>query len=368
MEPDSSGEVRFLSQEAAIEAGATDASRCVERMDDVFELYDRDRVVMGENGHYLHGHMTTFPDGLAAPDAERLRPGSRFGAMPAYVGGDIDAVGVKWYGSVTARPDEDSAPRSGPVLVLSDPDTGRPLTVMDGAVVSGMRTGAMAALGARYLQGERATTAAILGPGAVGQTSALALDATLPSLAEIRIYHPDEWKATAFRDAMNGRLAASVTATDSIREAVRGADVTVAAASPDPPPRIDASWLDDDSTVIQLGDLRVDLHAFDDDRVFCDVRRHPLEFERQVGWEFTAAYAAAVESDDGPLALSDVRALHELAAGTDTKPTAGRSILSSLGLPMEDVAWGIEVYRNAVADGIGRTLSLRSEPHFGPPY
>jgi len=367
MKPDCPGEVRFLSQEDVIEAGATDAGRCVDRMDAVFELYDRDRVVMGENGHYLHGHMTTFPNGLADPDAERLRPGSRFGAMPAYVGGDIDAVGVKWYGSVTARPDEESAPRSGPILVLSDPDTSRPLTVMDGAVVSSMRTGSMAALGARYLQGERATTATVLGPGAVGQASALALDAIL-SLAEIRIYHPERWKATAFRDAMRERVSARITATDSIREAVSGADVTVAAASPNPPPRIDASWLGDDSTVIQLGDLRVDLHGFDADRIFCDVRRHPLEFERQVGWEFTAAYTAAVEGDDHPLALSDVRTLHELAAGIDTEPTAGRSILSSLGLPMEDIAWGAEVYRNAVADGLGRTLSFRSEPHFGTPY
>ncbi|MFC6770464.1 hypothetical protein ACFQDD_02800, partial [Halorubrum pallidum] len=119
---DSPDEVRFLSQEAALDASATDANRCVDRMDEVFELYDGNRVVMGENGHYLHGHMTTFPDGLAAADAERLRPGSRFGAMPAYVGGDVDAVGVKWYGSVTPRPAEASAPRSGPILVLSDPD------------------------------------------------------------------------------------------------------------------------------------------------------------------------------------------------------------------------------------------------------
>ncbi|MFD1572360.1 hypothetical protein [Halorubrum laminariae] len=368
MVSDSPEAVRFLSQEAAIEAGATDANRCVERMDEVFELYDDGRVVMGENGHYLHGHMTTFPDGLAEPDAKRLRAGSRFGAMPAYVGGDIDAIGVKWYGSVTARPDEASAPDSDPILVLSDPDTGRPLTVMDGAVVSSMRTGATAALGARYLQGDRATTATILGPGSVGQASTIALDATLGSLAEIRVYHPDERKSVAFRDAMQERVGARIAATDSIRTAVRGADVTVAAASGDSPPRIDASWLDDDSTVIQLGDLRIDLGAFDTDRIFCDVRRHPLEFERQVGWEFTAAYAAAIESDEYPLALSDVRTLHELASGTDTEPTAGRSILSSLGLPMEDVAWGAEVYRNATAEGLGQPLSFRSESHFGTTY
>ncbi|GAB7011397.1 hypothetical protein [Halorubrum trueperi] len=361
-------EIRFLSQDEAIDAGATNVNRCVDRMERVFELYDRDRVVMGESGQYLHGHMTTFPGGLAEPDAGRLRSESRFGAMPAYVGGDVDAIGVKWYGSVTARPDEDAPPRSAPLLVLSDPDTGRPLVVMDGSVVSSVRTGSVAALGARYLQGDRAKTATIIGPGAVGRAATLALDATLESLEEIRIHHPEARKAEAVRDAMRERVTSTITATDSARDAVVGADVTVVAASRNPVPRIDTTWLAEDSTVIQLGDLRVGLDAFDEDRIVCDVRRHPLEFERQVGWEFTAEYTAAVEDDESGFELADVRTLHELVGGTDTEPTEGRSILSSLGLPMEDVAWGAEVYRNAVAEGIGQTLTLRTEPHFEKPY
>lgn len=361
-------DLRFLSQGETIDAGATDATRCVDRMERVFELYHRDRVVMGERGHYLHGHMTTFPDGLAEPDAGRVRAGSRFGAMPAYVGGEIDSVGVKWYGSVTARPDEDAPPQSGPILVLSDPETGRPLVLMDAGVVSTMRTGAMAALGAKHLQGDRARTAAILGPGANGQAAALSLDGALGSLEEIRIHHPEAWKAEAFRDAMDERVTARIAPTDSPRTAVTGADVVVAAASRPPAPRLDASWLAADSTVIQLGDLDVDLDAFDDDRIVCDVARHPLEFERQVGWTFTRAFTAAVEDDERGFDLADVRTLHEIVGGADTAPTEGRSIFSSLGLPMEDVAWGAEVYRAAVADGIGRTLTLHTAPYFSKPY
>jgi len=100
-------ELRFLSQADAIEAGAANMSGCVDQMERVFDLYDSDRVLMGGPEQFLHGHMTTFPGDLSADEAKTLRSGSRFGAMPAYVGGEIDTVGVKWYGSVTLRVDRD---------------------------------------------------------------------------------------------------------------------------------------------------------------------------------------------------------------------------------------------------------------------
>lgn len=359
--------LRFLSQSETIEAGTTNAIQCVDRMERVFELYHNDQVVMGEHGHYLHGHMTTFPSGLAEPDANRVRAGSRFGAMPAYVGGDIDSIGVKWYGSVTARSDEDNPPQSGPILMLSDPETGRPLALMDATVVSSMRTGAMAALGAKHIQGDHATTAAILGPGATGQASALSLDGTLESLEQIRVYHPEMWKAEAGCDALDERTTTEITPVDSLNAAVSDAGIVVASASRPPALELNVSCLAADSTVIQLGDLDVDLSAFDDNQVICDVSRHPMEFERQVGWTFTRDFTDMVKDGGNDFELSDVRALHEIVGGADTAPTGGRSIFSSLGLPMEDVAWGSKVYRTAAADDIGRSITVQDASYFSKP-
>lgn len=165
---------------------------------------------------------------------------------------------------------------------------------------------------------------------------------------------------------MRGQITSTMTVTDSTRDAVADADVVVVAASRNPSPRIDTAWLSADATVIQLGDLRVDLDGFDTDRIFCDVRNHPLEFERQVGWDITRTFSDAVGSE-GWLDLHEIRTLHELVGGSDEGETQGLSFLSSLGLPMEDVTWGTEVYRNAVANGLGRTLPLLSEPYFSKP-
>lgn len=361
-------EVRFLSQHDEVEAGAVDMTACVETMEDVFSLYDRGQVLMGDPGQDMHGHVTTFPGELEAPDGVGGGPDRRFSAMPAYVGGDIHKAGIKWYGSNVENPAKRGIPRSLHTITLNDPESGKPLTVMDGQVISAMRTGAVAGAGAAAIQGDRAEVATIIGPGVIGQTSALALDAALDSLARVRIYHPDAEKAAAFETEMRDDIDAEIVPTASLEAAVADADVTVGAATADPPPRVEGSWLKEDTLVIPLGDVRLSLDAFDVDRIFCDVRENTLEFADGLGWEAYDAVLSAVEDDDSEIGRSDLRALHEVVGGADARSTVGRSVFYSPGLPMEDVAWASRVYERAEAAGRGETLTLFTEPYFTKPY
>ena len=369
MSDSQSVDLRFLSQEEGVEAGVVDVDGCVETMEYVFELYNQGRVAMGDPGHDIHGHVTTFPGNLEGAEGLEPGPDRRFSAMPAYVGGDINKMGIKWYGSNVNNPSERGLPRSIHTITLNDPNSGRPLLVTDGQAVSAMRTGAVAGVGANRIQGDRATTATIIGPGVVGQTSALGLDGALDALETIQVYHPELRKAEAFETEMTDDVAAEIVPTDSLPAAVGRSDVTVVAATADPPVRIDGSWLGDDSLVIPLGDLRTDLEAFDPDRVFCDIRENTLEFAESLDWEVMNALAAAVDYGVGlDIGRSDLRTLHEVIGGEDTDPTTGTSIFYSPGLPMEDVAWTSEVYENAEEAELGRTLRMFSEPYFDKPY
>lgn len=361
-------ELLFLPQEGAVEAGAAEMGPCVEKIEYAFDLFDRNRVAMGDAGQHTHGHVTTFPGELEGEDLGG-GPDRRFSAMPAYVGGDIRKMGIKWYGSNVTNPDEYGLPRSLHTITLNDPGSGQPLFLTDGQVISSMRTGAAAGIGAKQIQGNRARVATIIGPGVVGQTSALALDETLDRLREIRIYHPELSKAEAFQTGMEDDVDAEIIPVDSTAEAVTGADVTVVAATADPPPKLDPSWIGGDSLVIPLGDLRVPLEAFDSDRVFCDIPQNVLEFADQVDWNIFNSVGAAVTDSVGlDIAREDLRALHELVGGEDTAPTEGSSILLAPGLPMEDVVWASHVYENALEDDLGQSLQLFSEPYFTKPY
>ena len=358
-------EILFLSQGQVQEAGALDMGDCIRKMESVFKLYNQNKTVLGECGQDLHGHMTTFPSSLSDPECDRLRAGSRFGAMPAYVGGGIDIVGVKWYGSVTPRAEENNAPWSSPLLVLSDPDSGQILAIMDGEIISSMRTGAMAALGAKHTNRDPSVVT-VLGPGAIGQTSALALDTLFSSLDQLRIYHPNIQKSNIFKDRMSEQIQVNIHEYDDLEDAVRDSDIVVAAASRNPVLEINTSWLASNSTVIQLGDLQIDLHNYKPDHVICDIRRHPIQFHRQVGWKFTESF---VNLFGGELnnELAHVGALHEVVNGKTQPPTSGKTIFSSLGLPIEDIAWGAHVYENAISSGLGQPLSMSDGPYFKKP-
>jgi len=124
-------ELRFLPQEEAIEAGLTDMDRCVERMAYVFELYNQGRVIMGNPGQDVHGHLTTFPGGLEHDEGLESGPDRRFTAMPAFVGGDIRKMGIKWYGSNVRTPKSGGFRGRYTPITLNDPDSGQPL-VSDG--------------------------------------------------------------------------------------------------------------------------------------------------------------------------------------------------------------------------------------------
>ncbi|MGO9273764.1 MAG: hypothetical protein ACLQOO_26585 [Terriglobia bacterium] len=60
------------------------------------------------------------------------------------------AIGMKWIASFPANR-QLGMPRASALIILNCPQTGVPLAVMEGGLISAMRTGAMTGLGVRYL-------------------------------------------------------------------------------------------------------------------------------------------------------------------------------------------------------------------------
>lgn len=90
-----------------------------------------------------------------------------FRSMPAYVSDESgDAAGVKWVNAHPNNPDEHDLPSVMGVFVYSDPETGRPLAVMDGTELTRQRTAAAAAVATDHLARDEATTLGIVGAGA----------------------------------------------------------------------------------------------------------------------------------------------------------------------------------------------------------
>jgi N-[(2S)-2-amino-2-carboxyethyl]-L-glutamate dehydrogenase len=107
------------------------------------------------------------------PDSYFLRfphkPNSRVIALPAYIGADVDKMGIKWISSFPDNLARGMA-RASAVLILNDFETGRPLACLESAHISAARTAASAALAAENLCPRHGLTVGVVGTGVIAST------------------------------------------------------------------------------------------------------------------------------------------------------------------------------------------------------
>ncbi|GGF70638.1 2,3-diaminopropionate biosynthesis protein SbnB [Paenibacillus albidus] len=99
------------------------------------------------------------------------KPHNRIIAMPAYVGGDVQAAGIKW---ISSFPDniEAGLPRAHSIIVLNDPITGQPSAVLNSPLPSIVRTASISGLMIHHLLQARLLERihlGIIGWGPIGQ-------------------------------------------------------------------------------------------------------------------------------------------------------------------------------------------------------
>ena len=247
--------------------------------------------------------------------------GGFFGAMPA--AGEV-GMGVKL---VTFYPGnaERGLHTHLAMILLFDPETGEPLAVMDGRLITEMRTAAASAVATRALAAPDAAVLAVLGTGVQARAHVEALR-LVRGFREVRI-----WGRTPERAAA---LAAELgaVAAPSAEEAVRGADVVVTATSA-MEPVLRGAWLGPRTHVNAVGwrgpkGRELDETAMRDAFVVADSREAVLR-----------------ESGDVLLSGTEVHAeLGEVLAGTKQVPPGMRTVFESVGMAVEDVAAARLVY------------------------
>jgi N-[(2S)-2-amino-2-carboxyethyl]-L-glutamate dehydrogenase len=141
----------------------------------------------------------------ALPHSTFLRfPGrtrERIIALPAFLGDGFEAAGLKW---VSSFPDNVSRglERASALVILNSMETGRPRVVMEGALVSAMRTAASAALAAQVLHAEPAPVVGLIGAGRISAEIARFVEAVFPNAVEWWVYDLDRARAEDFRSRL----------------------------------------------------------------------------------------------------------------------------------------------------------------------
>jgi thiomorpholine-carboxylate dehydrogenase len=211
-------------------------------------------------------------------------------------------------------------------IFLVDPETGTPLAVMDGRLITEMRTAAVSAVATKLLAPADAKVLAILGSGvqARSHVQALRLAGDFP---EVRVWSRTPAHAQEFAKEIGAKAM-------SAEVAVRDADIVVTATSSQSPV-LKGSWLKPGSHVNAIGACRPDWRELDDEAmgnvVFVDSRE-----------------GATKESGDVIRSNAEIYAeIGEALAGNVPSRGKETTIFKSLGMAVEDIAAAMLVYRSA---------------------
>lgn len=367
----------YLSEKDMIKAGVTDMSKCIDAMEEVLKCLSIGDFVMGGENHSSHGTMVTFPKESPFPNMPKdVGEARRFMAMPAYIGGSFDMAGMKWYGSNMANKNV-GLPRSILMVMLNDKDTGAPLALMSGNLISAYRTGAIPGVGMRYLARKDSKVCGIFGPGVMGKTALDAFVATCPELDTVKIKGRGQKSIDSFVAYVKEKYPqfTTIKVCDTLEEMVRDTDVMSFGASTGQDPTkyalVKEEWIKkgafivapsaidfEDEFLAKRARLVVDsmglYHAWAEEYPYPTFG--PIDI---VGCKFTDMI------HDGMITEDQISDMGDILMGKKPKRTSDDEIVvySVGGMPVEDVAWGKVIYENAKKMGLGVSLNLWDVPY-----
>lgn len=248
------------------------------------------------------------------------------GSMPAYAGGHLGAKLVTFY------PNNKNIHTHHAVIVLFSVNDGQPMVMMDGRLITEMRTAAASAVATQVLARTDASVLGIIGTGAQARSHLEAIR-LVRNIREVRVWSPRN--AAAFAKEFG------VTAAGTAEEAVRGADIIVV-ASGSKTPVLNGEWLSPGAHVNAVGATRHDWRELDD----AVLQRAKLYVDSRD--------AASQESGDVKASRGIFAEIGEVVGGKRPGRESNDEItlFKSVGVAVEDIASAALVWNRANALGV----------------
>ncbi|NYB52062.1 MAG: alanine dehydrogenase [Methanobacteriaceae archaeon] len=170
--------------------------------------------------------------------------------MPCYIRTQEEA-GVKCVNVHPQNPLEHKLPTVMAIIEMIDPQTGFPLAIMDGTLITDMRTGAAAGVATKYLAREDSEVLGIIGAGKQAYTQLMALNEVM-DIKKAMVFCRTCSTRTDFAKKATERYGFEVEAVDTAEKAVENCDVIVT-TTPARKPIINADWISPGTHINAMG-------------------------------------------------------------------------------------------------------------------
>lgn len=225
------------------------------------------------------------------------------------------------------------------VVLLYSLKDGELLAILDGRLITDLRTGAASGVAARRVLLTGAASVGLVGSGNQARTQLESL-AAVYDVVSAAVYSPTVANRESFAMEMSAKLGFPVVPMGSAEAAVRGRQVVVTASKArDAEPVLRAGWLEDCRLLCAVGNTRrqfseVDVTCFRNAGIVIVDSAHALE---EAG-ELRQAAAA------GALPAAKCATLAEVVTGVKSVPSAGLVIFKSVGMALQDLALAAHYY------------------------
>jgi len=274
----------------------------------------------------------------------------RINSMPAFIGGDIRALGLKWIGSFPLNRQK-GIPRATAIIILNDTGTGLPIAIMEGAYISAMRTTAVNLLAAEYLCSCDSQTIAIIGTGIQNRFQLNGFLSKFSSLKKINIFNRTHGRVKPFIKLFR-KFKRNIQVFNSVAETVKDADIVLTATTTDEP-LIKKENLKNGVTYFHFSGNECEYEVVNEfDKIYVD------------DWDVIlhrGNLTPAKMYHEG--LLNDDRIIGNLGQILNRKIPFRQSnseniMFCAMGMAIEDIAVASAIYREAKEKNIGFQLSL----------
>jgi ornithine cyclodeaminase len=315
-----------------------DMATAIEVQAQAFKLQSRDRSIAGLRSFASSDN----PPGVAIFNPCFLRDGAGYGIKVISDFYDNDQRGV--------------ARMSGLVCVF-DGVTGHPQAVLEAGYLTDLRTGAGTGLAARHLARGNSSIVTIIGAGRVARNQLAAL-AEIFDLATVFLSTRSSARADEFMARMlgsGGRIPRDIRLASSREEAVRNADIVIAATT-SPTPVLCGQWLAPGTFVAAVGAHQPTMREVDTQTIrrashrVIDSRTDCLDLAGDL----------VIPIAEGVIRRDEVAEIAEVVSGARPARRSDQEITfyKSIGAPIQDLVTAQHIVRRAVQMGIGAEIEV----------
>ena len=315
-------------------------------------LTDREILDAVEGGLLAQGRGEAVIEPRTHLVPEKDYPG-HFNVLRGYIR-PLGLAGVKVCGDYY-RNYEVGLPSELALLHLCDPKTGAPIAVIDATDITDMRTGAVTAIGAKYLARKDSKVLGHIGARGTSYWNVRLLDSIF-GFDEIRIHSRRPESREAFGARLERDLGKPIIVTEGWESCVRGADIVVEASRlTKPEPLLKTAWINKGACVIPYGTMSaVELSLTDImDKIVMD------DWGQARAGPFGSLRAHV---DSGRLSDGNLHAeLGQIVAGIrpGRQSDGETNLFWHRGLSLSDIALGAAMLDKAKRLGIGQELLYR---------